>query len=220
MWLERFYCWRKLFPAGLGWVFDVPAHGLVMEMIRFETWINAPVERCFLLSLNIDLHVASASSSREQAIEGVTTGLIGEGQTVTFRGRHLGRWRLHTSRIEAVRPYCYFRDVMVAGSFRRFAHEHHFATMDDGTRMRDEIQFSAPCGVLGRILARRRLIELLLERNAVIKRVAESEEWRKYLDGTVETQPKPPAKDTAKRGSPNPLLRKASGIAVVRTPHA
>jgi ligand-binding SRPBCC domain-containing protein len=195
-----------------------------MEMIRFQTWINAPVERCFLLSLNIDLHVASTSSSREQAIEGVTAGIIGEGQTVTFRGRHFGLWRRHTSRIEVVRPYSYFRDVMVAGFFRRFEHEHHFATMDDGTRMRDEIVFSAPWGAPGRILARRRLTELLLKRNAVIKRVAESEEWRKYLDGTVETQPKPPAKDTARRWDPNGLLRStpgiASGIAVPRPPHA
>ncbi len=191
-----------------------------MEMIRFETWINAPVERCFLLSLNIDLHVASAGSSREQAIEGVTAGLISEGQTVTFRGRHLGLWRRHTSRIEVVRPYSYFRDVMVAGSFRRFEHEHHFAAMDDGTRMRDEIMFSARWWAPGRILARRRLIELLVERNAVLKRVAESEEWRKYLDGTVGTQPKPPARDTARRWGPNAILRSSPGIAVPRPPHA
>jgi ligand-binding SRPBCC domain-containing protein len=194
-----------------------------MEMIRFETWINSPVERCFLLSLNIDLHVASIRSTGEQAVEGVTAGLIGEGQTVTFRGRHFGLWRRHTSRIEAVRPYSYFRDVMVSGFFRRFEHEHHFAAMDDGTRMRDEIVFSAPWGTPGRILARRRLTELLLERNAVIKRVAESEEWRKYLDGTVETQPKPPAKDNARRWDPNGLLRSTpgiSGIVVPRPPHA
>ncbi len=113
---------------------------------------------------------------------------------------------------------------MVAGSFRRFEHEHHFATMDDGTRVRDEIQFSAPWGMLGQFLARRRLLEILVERNAVIKRVAESEEWRKYLDGTVEAQPKPPAKDTARGWDPNGLLRSASGIAsgiaVPRPPHA
>jgi len=155
-----------------------------METIRLATWIDAPVERCFLLSLSIDLHVASTQSSREKAIDGVTSGLISEGETVTFQARHFG-WRRHTSRIKVLRPYSHFRDVMVAGAFRHFEHDHHFATMDDGTRIRDEVRFVAPWGPLGRVLARRQLKALLLERNAVIKRVAESEEWRKYLDGGV-----------------------------------
>jgi ligand-binding SRPBCC domain-containing protein len=157
-----------------------------METIRLATWINAPVQRCFLLSLSIDLHIASAGNSHEMAVDGVTTGLIGEGQTVTFRGRHFGmRWK-HTSRIDVFRPYSHFRDVMVAGAFRHFEHDHHFAPMDDGTRMRDEIHFLAPWGPLGRVLARKRLKSFLMERNAVIKRVAESEEWRRYLDEGVE----------------------------------
>jgi ligand-binding SRPBCC domain-containing protein len=185
----------------------------IMETIRLQTWIDAPMERCFLLSLSIDLHLASTSRMREQAIDGVTTGLIGEGQSVTFRARHLGRWWRHTSRIEALRPYSYFRDVMVAGAFRRFEHEHHFAPMDDGTRMRDEIQFSAPWGAPGRILARRLLVELMRERNAHIKHVAESEEWRNYLDGSVEMRLSLPAGGSARRWDPKGLL-KNSGIIV------
>jgi ligand-binding SRPBCC domain-containing protein len=160
-----------------------------METIRLTTWIDAPVERCFLLSLSIDLHVVSARKTGEKAIDGVTTGLIREGETVTFQGRHFGMRRRHTSRIETLRPYSYFRDVMVAGAFRRFEHEHHFAPMDDGTRMRDEVRFSVPCGALGRLatkmFVRKHLAALLVERNRVIKRVAESEEWRRYLDGEV-----------------------------------
>lgn len=156
-----------------------------MNPIRLGTWINAPVERCFLLSLSIDLHVAAAHRSGERAIAGVTTGLIGEGETVTFRGRHFLLPRKHTSRIEILRPYSHFRDVMVAGSFRHFEHDHHFAAMDDGTRMRDEVRFTAPWGPLGQLLARRRLKTFLKERNAEIKPVAESEEWRKYLGGGV-----------------------------------
>jgi ligand-binding SRPBCC domain-containing protein len=150
-----------------------------METIRLATWIDAPVERCFLLSLSIDLHVASSRKTREKVIDGVTTGLISEGETVTFKGRHFVR--RHTNRIEMLRPYSHFREVMVAGAFRHFEHDHHFAAMDDGTRLRDEIRFSARWGPLGRILARRRLIAFVIERNTVIKRVAESEEWRKYL---------------------------------------
>src|SRR5271156_2324966 len=159
---------------------------MTMETIRLSTWVDAPVERCFLLSLSIDLHVASAGKSHEEAIAGVTNGLIGEGETVTFRGRHFGLRLRHTSRIEALRPYSYFRDVMVSGAFRHFEHDHHFAPMDDGTRIRDEIRFSIGWGAIGRGLARRRLKGFLIERSAVIKRVAESEEWRRYLESWTE----------------------------------
>lgn len=169
-----------------------------METIRSETWIDAPVERCFLLSLSVDLHVASARSSREQAIDGVTTGLISEGETVTFRGRHFGLRLLHKSRIEVMRPYSYFRDVMVSGMFSHFEHEHHFAAMDDGTRMRDEIRFIAPVGALGRvatkILVRRHVAAFLMERNRGIKQVAESEDWHRYLDGQSVTVAVAPTK--------------------------
>jgi ligand-binding SRPBCC domain-containing protein len=174
-----------------------------METIRLETWIDAPGERCFLLCLSIDLHVAAARSSREQAIEGVTTGLISEGETVTFRGRHLGLRLRHKSRIEVLRPYTYFRDVMVSGVFSRFEHEHHFAAMDDGTRMREEIRFKAPWGPLGRLatkmLVKRHLAAFLIERNAGIKRVAESEDWHRYLDGQSVTVAVASAEDSAKK---------------------
>ena len=150
------------------------------------TWIDAPVERCFQLALSIDLLVAAAKRSKEKAVAGVTTGLIGEGQTVMWSGHHFGRRFTHTSRIVGWRAPAYFRDVMIKGAFRYFEHDHHFATMDDGTRMRDEVRFSAPLGPLGRLaektFLRRHLLTFLAERNAMIKRVAESEEWRKYVE--------------------------------------
>jgi ligand-binding SRPBCC domain-containing protein len=174
-----------------------------MDTIQLETWIDAPVERCFLLCLSVDLHLASAHSSREQAVEGVTTGLISEGETVTFRGRHLGLKLQHKSRIEVLRPYSYFRDVMVSGVFSHFEHEHHFAAMDDGTRLRDEIRFTAPWGALGRlatkILVKRHLIAFLLERNAVLKQVAESNDWHRYLDGQSVTISIAPEGSSAKK---------------------
>jgi hypothetical protein len=191
----------------------------LMETIRLESWIDAPVERCFLLSLNIDLYDVSARRWGGRAIDGVTTGLIGEGQTVTFRARHLVLWRRHTTRVEAMRPYTYFRDVMVKGVFHRFEHEHHFAAMNDGTRMRDEVRFTAPWGPIGRILARRRLVRILIERSGIIKRVAESEEWRKYLDASLEIHPPFPV-GVQRRWDPNGLLRNPRQVPAHRWPNA
>jgi len=193
----------------------------VMETIRLATWIDAPVERCFLLSLSIDLHVASARSTREKAIAGVTSGLIGEGESVTFRGRHFGLPLKHTSRVETLRPYSYFRDVMVSGVFRHFEHDHYFAAMDDGTRMRDEIRFHAPWGPPGiKGLTRRRLIAFLIKRNDEIKRVAESEEWRKYLDSSMESRIATIVGKQAAERKSSSLVSGVHPIALPRTPHA
>jgi len=158
-----------------------------MVTIRTATQINAPLERCFRLSLSIDLEMAA---NQHNAVAGVTKGLIGPGETVTWQARHFG-WKFrHESLIDVWRPYSYFRDVMIRGAFTRFEHEHFFVLMDDGTRMRDELRFCTPWGPLGRlatkIFLRRYLATFVMRRNAVIKRVAESEEWHTYLDGQLE----------------------------------
>jgi ligand-binding SRPBCC domain-containing protein len=94
----------------------------------------------------------------------------------------------HTSLIDRYDPPRYFRDVMVSGRFRSFEHEHSFEPAVDGsTVMHDRLRFSAPFGVAGRltehVVLRPYLINFLQQRNAVIRRVAESptEEWRRYL---------------------------------------
>lgn len=148
------------------------------------TWIAAPVERCFRLSLSLELHLDSIR--RERIVEGKPGGLLLQGETVTWTGRHFGVRLRHQTVIDGWRPFSFFRDSMVRGAFRSFAHEHHFAAMDDGTRLRDEVRFSMPLGPLGRMAegrVRAHLTRLLQRRNAYLKRVAETAEWHKYLDG-------------------------------------
>jgi ligand-binding SRPBCC domain-containing protein len=194
-----------------------------MEIIRLGTWIDAPVERCFLLSLSVDLHAASARSTQGNGNAVAADGTIGEGDTLTFKGRHFGvHWR-HTSLIEKLRPHSYYRDVMIAGPFQHFEHDHHFAPMDDGTRMRDEIRFLASGGFLGqlrtRIFLRKQLKAFLMERNAMIKRLAESEDWHKYLERGVKGPAAAPAKgEAARRQGGNALLRGSQQIVAPRRP--
>lgn len=156
-----------------------------MQVIRLETRIAAPAERCFRLSLSIDLHVHSTAATGEQAISGVTTGLIGLGESVTWRGRHFGLPLRHTSKITCYEAPTFFQDVMTAGAFKSFVHDHRFQELDGNTVMRDELRFSAPLGVLGRIVERtvlrNYLTRFLAERNGVIKLAAESEAWRDYV---------------------------------------
>ena len=157
-----------------------------MQIIELETKIAAPPERCFLLSLSIDLHMASTGPTGERAIAGVMHGIIGPNQTVTWRGRHFGLMLEHTSLIDRYDPPHYFRDVMIKGHFRSF--EHFFeATPDGGTIMRDRLALEGPFGPFGRLaerlVLRAYLTRFLSQRDAVIKRIAESPsgEWQEYL---------------------------------------
>ncbi len=94
-----------------------------MGLVHIVTDIAAPVEACFDLSRSIDLHLESMAATRERAVSGVTSGLIGGGEEVTWEARHFGiYWRV-TSRITAFEPPHRFVDEMVRGPFALFRHE-------------------------------------------------------------------------------------------------
>jgi ligand-binding SRPBCC domain-containing protein len=156
-----------------------------MQVIRVETRIVAPAERCFRLSLSIDLHMQSTTATDERAISGVTTGLIGLGESVTWRGRHFGLMLQQTSKITLYEAPTFFQDVMTDGMFKSFEHDHRFEERNGLTLMSDELRFAAPLGLHGKIVERvvlpNYLTRFLAERNEIIKQTAESEAWRDYL---------------------------------------
>jgi len=157
-------------------------------MVRIElvTDIAAPIERCFDLSRSIDLHMASTNWTGERAVAGVTSGLIGLDQTVTWRGCHFGLRIQHTSRITAFDRPVYFQDRMVRGCFRSFCHDHFFESILGQTRMKDLMVLEAPGGLLGSLaesLLDGHMRSLLERRDCSIKQVAESDAWRSFLRG-------------------------------------
>ena len=161
-----------------------------MPAIELITLVTAPRERVFDLSRSIDLHVASLSGSKEQAIRGVTSGLIGMGEEVTWSARHFGVWFKLRVRISEFERPARFADVMVSGPFRRMEHHHVFAESSGGTEMRDVFSFASPLGIIGQfvdaLFLERYMRALLVRRNRAIKDVAESEEWRRYVPGFSE----------------------------------
>lgn len=155
-----------------------------MPLIRLTTSVAAPIERVFDLARSIDLHVASAQHTGERAIGGVTKGLIGPGESVTWSARHFGVRQTLTVRITAFDRPRHFRDSMVEGAFRSFDHDHTFAAAGDVTVMRDAFAYESPLGVLGRladaVFLARYLRRFLAVRAAAVKAAAESEAWRRY----------------------------------------
>lgn len=136
--------------------------------IEIRTGIAAPPETCFDLARDIDFHQRTMAGTSERAVAGVTSGLIGPGEQVTWEARHLGiRHRLAVQIVEFDRPH-HFRDCQVRGPFRRFDHVHRFKACGDRTIMIDEIEFAAPGGPIGRIVDRL-VLDGLLRRLIVVR---------------------------------------------------
>jgi hypothetical protein len=159
-------------------------------MIHFEetTQIDAPMERVFDLSRSVEVHLFANVHEGEQALAtgGVTTGLVGPGEHVTWRAKHFGLWHDLTSKATAVEPPTYFQVTMVKGIFRSMQADHLFRSLPSGaTELRDIFTIAAPFPILGPItealFLRRYMIALNRERNAVIKQLAESDDWQRYL---------------------------------------
>jgi len=149
-----------------------------MPVFQIETVIEAPIEVCFDLARDIDFHTRSLEHTGERAVAGRVTGLIERGEFVTWEARHLGVRQRLTSEVTVLDRPTYFRDVMRAGAFRSFAHDHRFEVRNGRTVMRDEVEFRSPLGPLGwlvdQIFMTGYLRRLLENRAQAIKREAET----------------------------------------------
>jgi ligand-binding SRPBCC domain-containing protein len=122
-----------------------------MPVIRLETFIRATPEACFDLARNVEAHIASTSRTKERVVGGVTTGLLGLGDEVTWEAVHFGFRQRLTSRITRFDRPRMFVDEMVRGTFASFEHLHEFSSENDGTRMVDVFTYRSPLGPLGRV---------------------------------------------------------------------
>ena len=156
-----------------------------MPILELETFVAAPAERCFDLALSVDAHLEAAAATGERVVGGLRSGVMGLGDEVTWRARHLGRVREMSVRITAHDRPRHFRDEMQRGAFRYFRHDHHFEAVEGGTRVSDHLDFQAPFGLLGRLaeclVLERHLRRFLEGRNRALKAMAETEAWRRYL---------------------------------------
>jgi hypothetical protein len=159
-------------------------------MIRLEeiTIIDAPIQRCFDLARSVEVHLLDNIHGGEQAlaIAGVTSGLVELSQQVTWRAKHFGLWHKVTTKYTAMEPPTYFQTIMVKGIFRSMQADHYFRTLPSGaTEMKDDFRVAAPLPLLGPLaeilFLPRYMLSLLRERNAVIKQLAESSDWQRYL---------------------------------------
>lgn len=157
-----------------------------MPRIQLETKINCTdIRRVFDLCRSIDLHIASMKHTNEKAIAGTASGLIGLGETVTWRAKHFGFYQTLTSKITDVESPTFFADEQEKGIFHSFRHEHYLSQENDEVIIKDIFEYKSPLGWLGKLadflFLKRYMTNLLEERNRVIKKYAESDLWREVL---------------------------------------
>lgn len=161
-----------------------------MNKIELTTLIKAPIEICFDLSRSIDLHKISLQQTQEEAVGGVTSGLIGPNQKVLWQATHLGiRQTLETKISKYTRPF-FFTDEMVSGIFKSMIHDHFFYSMGDETFMIDHFYYESPLGILGDavdiLFLKGYLTRLLEQRNETLKSYAETDKWMEILPVSVD----------------------------------
>jgi ligand-binding SRPBCC domain-containing protein len=156
-----------------------------MPYIHLTTFVAAPIDRVFDLSRSIDLHKTSMQKYSEVPVQGTTFGLMNEGETVTWKAKHLFKERFLKVKMTFFKKPYLFIDEQVEGAFTMLKHEHYFKEIANGTLLIDQFRFETPHGKIGmmfnNVYLTKYLERLLEERNKMIKEVAEGPQWKKYL---------------------------------------
>jgi ligand-binding SRPBCC domain-containing protein len=161
-----------------------------MFTISDSIFINAPIDRCFLLSTNIELVGRTLGM---KPLEGKTSGMLEADDRLLWAGWKFGFPQMHESYITQYERPAFFQDTMGRGRFKRYQHEHYFYEMDERTVLNDKIRFTMPLGFVGRLVGQFVLVPYLsrrLRRRLVLlRKVAQNrKEWRKYLPEEKESQ--------------------------------
>ena len=156
-----------------------------MPSIHLTTFIAAPVSRVFDLARNIDVHKESMNQHKEEAVAGIRFGLIEKNETVTWKAKHLFKTRFYRSEITEMKKPDMFVDEQVKGDFAMMKHEHYFKPIENGTLMIDQFHFETR-GAFGKLINRiyleKYMTELLTTRNEMIRQVAESNQWKQFIN--------------------------------------
>jgi ligand-binding SRPBCC domain-containing protein len=159
-----------------------------MYRLKESIHINAPIDRCFLLSTSIEIVEQTLNLT---PVAGQTSGLVVDGSRLTWRGWKFGLPAWHETLITAYdRPH-FFQDTMARGMFRKFSHDHRFQDIDGQTLLIDIVHFSMPLGPIGKLMAKQVVIPHVLatmqRRFQLLKRLAEGHGWEQYLVNPAET---------------------------------
>ena len=161
-----------------------------MFRVKESMHVNAPVDRCFLLSTNIGLVQQTIGL---KPVEGKTTGLVVGNDRLVWRGWKFGLPAMHETLITGYERPAFFQDTMGRGRFASFQHDHHFEEVGGYTLLRDIVRFSLPFGPVGHMVGKRivvpHVLQLMQQRFQLLKRIAEGPDWQQYVVGAADGIP-------------------------------
>lgn len=153
-----------------------------MFRLKENIHVQAPIERCFLLSTSIALVEQTIGL---KPVEGKTTGLIINGDQLVWRGWKFGMPAMHETLITRYERPRFFQDTMGRGRFKTFQHDHQFDEVGGHTLMIDIVRFSMPFGPLGKAFGKKvvvpHVLSMMLKRFNLLKRIAEGSDWERYI---------------------------------------
>ncbi len=162
-----------------------------MFRVKDSIHVNAPADRCFLLSTNIALVQKTIGM---KPVEGKISGLVIGGDRLVWRGWKFGMPAMHETLITGYDRPNFFQDTMGRGRFASFQHDHHFEVVGGCTLLRDVVRFSLPLGVAGHAVGKYivvpHVLQLLQRRLLLLKQLAEGQDWQQYVEaapGRIET---------------------------------
>ena len=146
--------------------------------------INAPVDRCYRLALHAGVardawkqHVLAGEGAAEQ-------GELAVGEELCWATAGTGAPGRFTETLTATRSKVSIHRRLNGDRIAWGEIEQHFAPMNDGTRLREELRFAVHGWWLRTYRERRMrrgLLAMMRARSETIKRAAEGEGWRQFL---------------------------------------
>ena len=157
-----------------------------MFRLKESIHVNAPIDRCFLLSTSIALVEQTIGL---KPIRGKTSGLIVGGDRLVWGGWKFGIPARHETLITGYDRPTFFQDSMGRGYFETFQHDHRFQEVDGYTLLIDVVRFALPFGPAGKLVGKHivvpHVLGLMLQRFRLLKRIAEGPDWERYLEGAA-----------------------------------
>jgi ligand-binding SRPBCC domain-containing protein len=149
-----------------------------MPVIKNIQFIKAPIEICFDLARNVEIHTQTTYKTKERAVGGITEGCLELGDTVTWEAIHFGLKQRLTAEVTKMEKPHQFVDVMIKGAFQSFVHTHEFIEQTGGTIMIDIFEYKSPFGVIGvvadKLFVEKYMSEFIATRAKELKRIAEN----------------------------------------------
>ena len=156
-----------------------------MFTVKDSIHIDAPMDRCFLLSTSIELVQQTLGMVPMSGESKRWKGMVEMGDQLVWRGWKFGLPQFHETLITGYERPTYFQDTMGRGRFAFFQHDHHLTWVDGQTLLYDKVRFMLPFGSIGKQVARQVMVPhiagLLRRRFELLKRTAETDAWKRYV---------------------------------------